>query len=240
VIGVEDDAGEGIASAPGEGGRTEGIGAELGAEVSSDGPAHHPPRAGIQHAGQVAEALVGGDVGDIPDVEAIDLGGLEAASHQVRGRRGAGFATRCHHLAASTDSLNTEEAHQASDPLVVHSHSLPPELGRHPWDPVASPGLGPDVMDPVGQVGLLQDGLAGAGGLNGRPLVVGRFGHLTYPAQGPDVEAGLLGVDEAVDPHPLDSSFTQKATARFKISRSFSSSAMRFLKRRFSSNSASS
>src|SRR2546425_1076267 len=238
MIGVEDGAGESVA-APGEGSGPEGVHTQLGPQVGGDRPAHDPPRADVLNAGQVAEALIGSDVGHVAHVEPVQLGCGEAALHQVRSRCGLGVATRRDHLSAPTDALNTDEAHQACDPLAVDLHPLPPELGRDPRDAVAAPGLRPDVVDPVGQPGLLDGGLVGAGVPGGHPVVERRPGHLTYPAQGLDVEVGPLGVDEAVDPHSFDS-FTQKTTARFKISRSFSSSAMRFFNRRFSCISASS
>ena len=59
------------------------------------------------------------------------------------------------------------------------------------------------------------------------------------PTKGPDREVGLLGSDEREDPHARDS-FTQKAVARFRISRSTSSSVTRRRSARFSADSADS
>src|SRR5882762_4666424 len=208
--------------------------------MGGDRPAHHAPGADIDDPGEVAEALVGRDIGDVADVEAVHLGGVEDPLDQIQRRRGVGVSACCAYLLAPTDALDAEHSHQAGDGLVVRPGPLPPQLGGHSGHAVAAPAGLPDVMDLVGEGGLLDVGVARPGGLCGSPVVVRRSGHPAYPAQGRYVELGLLGVDEVVDPHPLDSSLTQKATARFKISRSFSSSAMRFLKRRTSSISASS
>src|SRR2546426_487473 len=238
MIRVEDGAGEAIA-APGESGGPKGVRAQLGPHVLRDRPPHDPPRADISDAGEVAEALVRGDVGHVAHVEAVELRCLEDSLHQVSGRLGVGIPTSRDHLATSVDTLDAHQAHQAGDPLAVDLHALSPQGGRDAWDAVAALGFRPDVVDPVGRPSLLQGCLVGAGGPGGHPGVERGGGNLAHPAQGLHGERGPLEVDETVDPHSFDS-LTQKTTARFKISRSISSSAMRFFKRRFSSISVSS
>jgi hypothetical protein len=69
---------------------------QLGAHVVGDGPAHHPARGQVDDAGQVGPALPSPDVGDVADVDAVDLDGprpegpLEQVDHHHLGIRDGG------------------------------------------------------------------------------------------------------------------------------------------------------
>ena len=65
-------------------GHVQGVQDQFGAQVGSHGPAHDPPREGIQDHGDVEPAFVGGLLGDVGDPELVRRRWGEGALHQIR------------------------------------------------------------------------------------------------------------------------------------------------------------
>ena len=59
----------------GSDGHLQGIAGQGGLHVISDGPADHPPGGQVDDRGQVGPALPGAQVGDVTDVDPVDLDG---------------------------------------------------------------------------------------------------------------------------------------------------------------------
>ena len=76
---------------------------QLGAQVVVQCPAHDPPAAGVDHHGQVEEALPGAQVGDVGDPQLVrNRRGEVAFDEVVGGRGGASAAPVFLHLGGDT------------------------------------------------------------------------------------------------------------------------------------------
>ena len=117
-------------------------------------------------------------------------------------------------------SHNVVDPHQTLGPLVVDHPAPPAQLDSDTRRPVRAVRVVVDVTDLFDQTGLLELSNGGDPVTVGFPVVIRRPRHPRHLTDALYREpCGLLVVDEAVEHHSFDS-FTQKATARFKSSRS--------------------
>src|SRR4051794_24288098 len=107
---------------------------DAGVHRSADGVADHLTRPGIQDCGQVNEAARNGDVGEVRDPELVRALGNKILG-QVGVDRPGMVAVRRDNVAAPPLGLKIIVAHESTQLLVVHHHTLMTQ--RRPDPPVA-------------------------------------------------------------------------------------------------------
>ena len=118
----------------------QGLHRQAGPQMVIDRPTHHLAAEGIEHDGEIDEALAQSDVGDVGHPDLIRTGRLQPA-HQVRDDRpGVVRARRHRHKRPMPQAQQIVLAHQPPHPLVVHHHALPAQHRRHPAIAVVSIG----------------------------------------------------------------------------------------------------
>ena len=176
----------------------------------------------VQDERQVQEPLPGSDVGYVANPGFIRPSSAEVARQQVRDPM-SGVRCGGDTPLAGNETRHTVAFHQPLHPFVIHHQPTPTQLGAHPWRTIGPIRVRPDGPDLVHQGGLGQLRRS-----HRRLLLVGvvrRRGHPHHRTDKPHREPiGLLSVDETIQHHSFDS-LTQKATARFKSSRSIRSRA---------------
>ncbi len=127
---------------------------------------------------------------------------------------------RCDPMLLGGIPHNVVDPHQALHSFVVHHPPPFPQFDGHSRRPVGAIGFLPDVFDLFDQPPFGEFPNGGDTVAMTFPVVIRRPGHPSNVTDALYGElCGLLLVDEAVEHHSFDS-LTQKATARFKSSRS--------------------
>ena len=123
--------------------------------VVGHGEADDPPAREIETGGQIQPALVGADVGDVAEVDAVEgnaigiEGATQAIDHgRVRLRIGDGGPD----LAPSGTAGETPLGHKAGDTLSPDARSFAGQGGGDPGRAVCGSALGVDLDDPLGEL----------------------------------------------------------------------------------------
>jgi len=134
-------------------GHVQGIDDQFGAQVVSDGPAHHPAGPDVQDDGAIQPALPGAVLGDVSDPQPVLPVRGELAVHQIRVRAGRGIADRAALMPAAVDAGQPGLAHQPLHAFAAAPQALAePQLGMDPRGAVTATGLLMDLADHGGQV----------------------------------------------------------------------------------------
>jgi hypothetical protein len=87
----------------------------------------------VDHRRQVGPAFPGGEVGDVADVAAVDLGAwTEVTLDQIAGAFGVGIGDRRRAPSLLGSPLQTGPPHQPPHPSPPAGHTSPAQLGGHP------------------------------------------------------------------------------------------------------------
>jgi hypothetical protein len=174
-------------------GHLEGVDHQLGAHVGGDLPADDPAREDVENEGQVAEARVGADVGDVGDPQAIGAGGDELAIDKIAGPIDRVLVGRCGaHATAAADALKALGAHQPADPVAADLDAATAQLAPGLADAVDPPVAGPGGVDLLHQLDV------GDGPRRRGPPAVGVVaggGDAESAADRLDPQALLVGLD---------------------------------------------
>ena len=111
---------------------------QLGLEVIAHRPADDAATVGVEHDREKQPALTGRQVGDVGEPELVRPSSGEAATDEVRRRRGRGAGDRCAPPPSATrDALELELAHQAGDAFAADADPVRlAQLGMHPRRPI--------------------------------------------------------------------------------------------------------
>jgi hypothetical protein len=150
AVGVEDDAGRGVAGGQGIG---EGVGGQFGAQVIGHGVAGDPAGGNVDDGGQVEPALAGGDVDDVATpagVQPAGVGGEVTADQAGPGRcRGVGDGGA---LPPSGGlALQAPGSHELGDALAAVPVTAAGQFSVHPRRPVpateydSAPAMSPAI-----------------------------------------------------------------------------------------------
>jgi len=217
AVGVEHDTGDVTAAGPS--GFAESVTDQLGTHMGRHRQSQDASRRQVLDEAEIQEPFPGVDIGDVATPGHIRSVGGEISLDQVRDpmlpvRDGRGAML----LRGVSD--NVVDPHQALDSFVVHHPPPFTEFDGHSRRPVGAIRVVPDVFDLFDQPPLIELRDGGDTVTMAFPVVIRRTGHPSNVADSLYEEPfSLLLVDKAVEHHSFDS-FTQKATARFKSSRS--------------------
>src|SRR4051812_4631736 len=136
-------------------GHDQGADAQLGPEVVGHGPADDLARGHVLDRGQIQEALVGRDVGDVGQPDLVRPVRGEVPRQQVRGDReimaavpGSGGA------AGAPPGREPHLTHQPRDAPARMPQPFPAQLGVDAWRAVDPPADGEDAADLLAQLGF--------------------------------------------------------------------------------------
>src|SRR6476469_7971479 len=195
--------------------------AQLGPEVVGHGPADDLARGHVLDRGQIQEALVGRDVGDVGQPDLVRPVRGEVPRQQVRGDRETMAAVRgsgC--TAAAPAGREPHLAHQPRDASARMPQPFPAQLGVDAWRAVDPPAGGEDAADLLAQLGF-RLGTALDGGDRVEPSVEAADARTDDSAQRGHGVARPLGRYEGELRHAIP--LAKKAAALRRISTSSSS-----------------
>jgi hypothetical protein len=128
---------------------------ELGAQVVGHRPAHDLAAEGVDHDGEVDEALPGAQIADVGDPQLIGDGSGEVAFDPIRCGRGRDRAAALLAAPAPVHSLDRAQPHQSSHPLAIPAVPAVADFCGQP-----AGAIDPAVLDPGGPRGLDRVGLS--------------------------------------------------------------------------------
>jgi hypothetical protein len=116
-------------------------------EVVAHRPADDAAAVGVEDDREEEPALAGRQVGDVGEPQLVWPRGGEAATDEVRRRRGRRVGDRrSAPLPATGDALQLELAHQAGDTLAADTDAVRlAQLGMHAWCTIGLERLGEDA-----------------------------------------------------------------------------------------------
>src|SRR5581483_1454201 len=185
-------------------------------------PAEAEAAVGVGDDGNVGGALPGRELGEVRDPQAIGPVDGEVALDEIGRERMLLRPRRRAFALLRVDRDKPRLAHQPRDPLLPDLQTAAElQLLEDPPRAVGLLALGEDHADLLGQEPV---GERTVGERLALPVVVAGAGDAERPAQAGDGLASALFVDQPVERHRRSVSRAKKVTARFKISRSCSSS----------------
>src|SRR3954447_18563111 len=136
-------------------GHDQGVDAQLGPEVVGHGPADDLARGHVLDRGQIQEALVGRDVGDVGQPDLVRPVRGEVPRQQVRGDREIMAAVRgSGGTAPGPAGRKPPLPHQSRDAPARMPQPFPAQLGVDAWRAVDPPAGGEDAADLLAQLGF--------------------------------------------------------------------------------------
>src|SRR3954447_25914525 len=202
-------------------GHDQGVDAQLGPEVVGHRPADDLARGHVLDRGQIQEALVGRDVGDVGQPDLVRPVRGEVPRQQARGDREIMAAVRgsgC--TAAAPAGREPHLTHQPRDAPARMPQPFPAQLGVDAWRAVDPPADGEDAADLLAQLGF-RLGTALDGGDRVEPSVESAAARTDDPAQRGHGMVRPLGRYESELRHAIP--LAKKAAALRRISTSSSS-----------------
>src|ERR1700688_3098693 len=158
-------------------------------------PADNPAAVQVHDGGQIKPALIGLDVGNVGEPDAIRRGSDEVPIQQVRSDRELVTAvSRAHPPWPRHDGPDAVTAHQSLDAAAAHPAALSLQLDMDAWAAIASISVAMDPLDVVDELSI--GGRAPA--LRARaPGVITGWRYLEHVAQDPHRVVGAAIFDEA-------------------------------------------
>ena len=153
-------------------------------ERGAQGRAHHPPREGIEHHGEIAPALRGREEGHIAHPELIGLSGGELLTHVIGTHRQPVVTVGGDPEAPGLLAPNPVRLHQSRDPMAAAGEALAQQLPVHPGTPVGAIDRRVDLVHRPHQLPIGLGPAALAPLAPGVEAAAGHVEQLTAPPQG--------------------------------------------------------